>query len=167
MEVLTDVVATQPRVVFCGMAGAESPRLREHYYETPGNAFWELLHESGIVPTRLGPDQDREVAGFGLGLTDLVAHHAVDPPSYEIDELVDRIARWQPEWLAFTSKTVAAVVARHLGVRRPGLGPTGWDLAGASVFVLPGSSGANRRRDYDGRPDRLSWWRDLAGLAGF
>jgi TDG/mug DNA glycosylase family protein len=32
--------------------------------------------------------------------------------------------------------------------------------------VLPGTSGANLRRDYDGRLDRLSWWRDLAALAG-
>jgi double-stranded uracil-DNA glycosylase len=27
-------------------------------------------------------------------------------------------------------------------------------------------SGANQRKDYDGRPNRLSWWRDLAALAG-
>ena len=38
--------------------------------------------------------------------------------------------------------------------------------AGADVFVLPGTSGANRRHDYDGRVDRLSWWQDLADLAG-
>jgi TDG/mug DNA glycosylase family protein len=34
------------------------------------------------------------------------------------------------------------------------------------VFVLPGTSGANRRKDYDGRPNRIAWWRDLAALAG-
>jgi TDG/mug DNA glycosylase family protein len=34
------------------------------------------------------------------------------------------------------------------------------------VFVLPGVSGANQRKDYDGRPNRLSWWRDLAALSG-
>jgi double-stranded uracil-DNA glycosylase len=28
--------------------------------------------------------------------------------------------------------------------------------------VLPSSSGANRRRDYDGRPSRLDWWSELA-----
>jgi len=47
-----------------------------------------------------------------------------------------------------------------------GLGVTDWYLAPAQVFVLPGTSGANRRKDYDGRPDRLSWWKDLAALAG-
>ena len=39
-------------------------------------------------------------------------------------------------------------------------------IAGADVFVLPGTSGANQRHDYDGRPNRLSWWRDLATIAG-
>jgi TDG/mug DNA glycosylase family protein len=33
------------------------------------------------------------------------------------------------------------------------------------VFVLPGVSGATRRKDYDGRPTRVAWWRELAALA--
>ena len=41
MEVLPDIVAPDPVVVFCGLAGAESTKLRDHYYETPGNSFWE------------------------------------------------------------------------------------------------------------------------------
>jgi len=68
--------------------------------------------------------------------------------------------------VAFASKTAAQGVARALGLRRPQLGEAGWEVGGAPVFVLPGTSGANQRRDYDGRVDRLSWWRDLAALAG-
>jgi double-stranded uracil-DNA glycosylase len=33
------------------------------------------------------------------------------------------------------------------------------------VFVLPGTSGANQRKDYDGRPNRLAWWQELAAIA--
>ncbi|MFC4782892.1 mismatch-specific DNA-glycosylase [Nocardioides sp. MAHUQ-72] len=165
MEVLPDIVGPRPRIVFCGMAGAQSRRSRDHYYETPGNAFWELLHDSGLTPTRLTPVDDGRLVEHGLGLTDLV-RHPTEPPTYDVDELEAKLERWQPEWLAFTSKGVAHAAARVLGVRRPGLGIAHWELAGAQVFVLPGPSGANRRHDYDGRPDRLSWWRDLAGLAG-
>ena len=86
--------------------------------------------------------------------------------SADIDDLVEKVTRWQPEWLAFTSKDVATKAARALGHRRPGLGPAPWCLDKADVFVLPGTSGANQRRDYDGRVDRLSWWRDLASLVG-
>lgn len=165
MWVLPDVVGEEPVVVLCGMAGAESTRSRDHRYETPGNAFWELLHGSGMTPERLRPDEEHRLPSYGLGTTDLVGHH--DPRSFEIDDLVAKVEQWQPEWLAFTAKGIAQAAARALGRRPPRLlGPTDWYVAGAQVFVLPGPSGANRRHDYDGRPDRLSWWSDLAMMAG-
>ena len=166
MEVLPDLVAREPVIVFCGMASTRSCKVREHYYASPGNNFWEMLHASGFTDRRLRPEDDEAVLALGLGLTDLVRHDEVDPPTYELDELVAKVATWRPEILAFSSKTVAAVVARELGHRRPGLGEVDWEVAGAGVYVLPGTSGANRRREYDGRPDRLSWWLDLAQLAG-
>lgn len=162
MEVLPDLVGADPVVVFCGMAGAESVRHRDHYYETPGNSFWESLHLSGLSDRLLRPEDDVLLPGLGLGLTDLVRHR--DPEWFETDALVEKMSRWQPEWLAFTSKAVAQAAARGLGVRKPALGPVDWYVGDAQVFVLPGTSGANRRHDYDGRPNRLAWWRDLAAL---
>lgn len=165
MEVLPDIVAPEPVVVFCGLAGAESTRHRDHYYESPGNSFWESLHLSGLSPRRLRPDEDRVVAELGYGLTDLVGHW--DPRWVEAEALVAKVERWAPEWLAFTSKGVALEASRALGRRgRPALGIQDWYVGAAQVFVLPGTSGANQRRDYDGRPNRLSWWRDLAALTG-
>ncbi len=164
MEVLPDIVGPEPLVVFCGLAGAESVKTRDHYYETPGNNFWSMLHLSGLTPRRLRPEEDGDITDHRLGLTDLVGWWA--PRRVDIDDLVVKVETWQPEWLAFTSKNVAHEAARALGHRRPGLGPADWDIDRAQVFVLPGTSGANQRRDYDGRPDRLSWWHDLAALVG-
>lgn len=165
VEVLPDIVAPDPDVVFCGLAGAASTKHRDHYYASPGNSFWESLHLSGFSPRRLRPEEDRLVVDLGLGLTDLVGHW--DPRWVEIDALVEKVERWQPEWLAFTSKGVAHEAARALGrPGRPGLGVQEWYVGPAQVYVLPGTSGANQRRDYDGRPHRLAWWRDLAMLAG-
>ena len=168
MHVLPDVVGDDPVVVLCGMAGAESNRAREHRYDTPGNSFWALLHESAMTPRRLRPDEEEQLPAYGLGTTDLVrtGEDRNDPASYAVAELEAKLEQWQPEWLAFTSKTVAHAVARAHGRRRPGLGPVEWYVGPAQVFVLPGPSGANRRRDYDGRPDRLSWWRELAEVSG-
>jgi TDG/mug DNA glycosylase family protein len=167
MEVIPALVPPDPAIVFCGMAGAESHRHRDHYYASPGNNFWECLHLSGLTPERLKPEEDRRITDFGMGLTDLVGHwdHATNKGWVEIDLLVADVERWQPQWLAFTAKGTAAYAARALGHRKPGLGVADWDVAGAQVFVLPGTSGANRRRDYDGRPDRLSWWQELAQLS--
>jgi double-stranded uracil-DNA glycosylase len=164
MEVLPDIVGTEPVIVFCGLAGAESTQVREHYYASRGNNFWAMLHRSGLTPRQLRPDEDTDVVEHGLGLTDLVGHW--DPPRVDIDELVDKVEQWEPEWLAFTSKDVAGKAARAMGHRRPGLGPTQWGIGRSEVFVLPGTSGANQRHDYDGRPDRLSWWCDLSALVG-
>lgn len=170
MEALPDVVGPDPAIVFCGRAGAESTTSRDHYYETPGNSFWESLHLSGLTPTQLRPDEDHRLAGLGLGLTDLVGR--LDPLTGrrrpDIDDLVAKVERWAPDWLAFTSKGAAAEAARALGRRPPRLlGATEWYVGTAQVFVLPGTSGANHRRDYDGRPTRIAWWRELAELAGF
>ena len=167
MEVIDPLVGTEPVIVFCGMAGAESHKHREHYYASPGTNFWECLHRSGLTPERLRPEEDRRITEFRMGLTDLVGHwdHDTNRGWVEIDRLVADVERWRSAWLAFTAKGTAAYAARALGMRRPGLGAVDWEIAGAQVFVLPGTSGANRRRDYDGRPDRLSWWQELAQLA--
>jgi double-stranded uracil-DNA glycosylase len=166
MEVLPDIVGPEPVILFCGMAGAESTRTREHYYASPGNSFWECLHLSGLSPERLRPEDDRRVVELGLGLTDLVGHwdHETGRGWVEIDLLLETVGLWQPAWVAFTSKGTAAYAARALGHRRPGLGVADWGVGESEVFVLPGTSGANQRKDYDGRPDRLSWWRDLAQI---
>lgn len=167
MEILPDIVGSDPVIVFCGMAGAESAKTRDHYYASPGNSFWESLHLSGLSPRRLGPDEDHSVVDLGLGLTDLVGHwnHETNRGWVEIDLLVANLERWRPDWLAFTGKGTAGYAARALGHRKPGLGPTDWALGGAEVFVLPGTSGANQRKDYDGRPNRLAWWRELAAIS--
>ena len=164
MEVLPDIVGPDPLIVFCGLAGAESVQVRDHYYASPGNNFWAMLHRSGLTPRQLRPEEDRAVVEHDLGLTDLVGWWG--PPRVDIDELVQKVESWEPEWLAFTSKDVAGKASRALGHRKPGLGPASWGIGRTEVFVLPGTSGANQRHDYDGRPDRLSWWHDLSALAG-
>ena len=172
MVVLLPPLVPAPRaradVLFCGVAGADPSRHRDHYFQTPGNAFWQLLHASGFTRRLLTPEEDHLLPGLGLGLTDIAAERTGADGAgraYAVAELEADVARWRPTWIALTSKTVGGVVARHLGRRPPGLGIAGWDLAGADVFVLPGSSGANRRHEYDGRPDRLSWWRELHALS--
>jgi TDG/mug DNA glycosylase family protein len=161
MQLLPSIVGPSPVIVFCGMAGAESTKHRDHYYASPGNSFWESMHRCGLTPERLRPEQDHRITEHRLGLTDLVGHwdHESNGGWVEIDLLLADLERWQPRWLAFTGKGTAGYAARALGHRKPGLGATDWEVAGSQVFVLPGTSGANQRRDYDGRPDRLSWWR--------
>jgi TDG/mug DNA glycosylase family protein len=163
VRVLTDVLAPGLDVVFAAPAVGECAADRGHYYAGPGNAFWHLLHESGLTPRLLLPDEDRTLPSYGVGLADVVRDRDEAEPYFDVDAFVARVSTYGPPWIGFNGKQVAQEVARALGLPRPQLGPTDWMIGRAEVFVLPSSSGANRRRDYDGRPSRLDWWTELAG----
>lgn len=158
MEVLPDILRPGLVAVFCDTVVGECAAGRGHYYAARGNAFWRLLHESGLTPRQLEPTEDTTLPEYGLGLTDLVARDA----SADVASLRRRLADVGPDWVAINGLRTAEAVARSLRRPRPRLGPQAWRFAGARVFVLPSSSGANQRREYDGRPSRLDWWAELA-----
>ena len=118
MEVLPDIVGPEPLVVFCGLAGAESTKTRDHYYETPGNNFWESLAPERLLAAAAAAGGGRHaVVELGLGLTDLVG--SLGPAvGARWTSCVQKVARWQPEWVAFTSKNVALEASRALGASR-------------------------------------------------
>lgn len=165
MDVLADIVAPDLAILFCGTA-VPCAVDRGHYHAGRGDAFWQLLHGAGVTPRLLSAEEDGTLPSYGCGLTDLVpTGAAVSGSPYDVDRLAETVRACRPRWLAFTSKTAGAAAARGLGVRLSGLGPADWQVGGADVFVLPSPSGANRRRDYDGRPTRVEWWRDLHAVA--
>ncbi len=166
MLTLPDVVHQGLDIVFCAPAVGECAALRGHYYAGPGQSFWQLLDESGLTPHRLDPSEDDSLPAYGLGLVDVVRTSPphTRPERFDVDGFVATVDRFAPRWLAFNGKHAAAVVARRLGHRPPPLGPAPWRVADTRTFVLPSSSGANRRHDYDGRPTRRAWWVELPRL---
>lgn len=165
MDVLADIVAPGLAVLFCGTA-VPCAVDRGHYHAGRGDAFWQLLHEARFTPRLLTAAEDQTLPAYGGGLTDLVPTTPAGPgASYDVERLLRTVRACRPDWVAFTSKSAGQAAARGLGQRLTGLGPAEWQVGGADVFVLPSPSGANRRRDYDGRPTRLEWWRDLQELA--
>ncbi len=164
MMTLPDVVAPGLDVVYCAPAVGECAALRGHYYAGPGNIFWRLLHQSGMTPHQLDPSEDDSVPAYGLGLVDVVRTSPPNqrPQAFDVSALTETVHLHRPRWIAFNGKHAASVVAHALGHRPPGLGPAGWDVSDVPVFVLPSSSGANQRREYDGRATRLEWWSELA-----
>lgn len=165
---LPDYLQAHLRVVVVGTAAGETSAARGHYYSRPGNSFWTYLHQSGLTPHRLKPEDDATLPDLGIGLTDLnktVAQSHDRGLVYDVPGFSNKIRRCAPQWVAFHGKKVAKVYAGSIGVSAPGLGPTPWEVAGCSGFVLPSASGANHRKQYDGRPTRLEWWSELAELA--
>ena len=164
MQVLADVWEPGLALVLAGTAVGPCAAERGHHYAQRGDAFWRLLHASGLTPDVLAPADERRLVDLGIGLVDVVRRSA-HPVSFDVDGFASVVEQASPRWIGFNGRLAADAAARALGEPRPSLGPQRWTFAGASVFVLPSSSGANQRRDHGGRPDRLSWWRELASLA--
>ncbi len=156
-DVLPDTLRPGLSVVFCGTAaGAASAKARA-YYAGPGNAFWRTLHAIGLTRVQLAPSEYERLAGFGIGLTDVckVLHGSdaeVGMAEFDVDGLQARIATAEPTYLAFNGKNAA----RGALERPVEFGPQEKQIGGATVWVLPSTSGAARRY-WDIGP-----WEDLA-----
>jgi len=159
---LIDIVRPGLRVIIAGTIAAWDRAEQEHYHAGAGNKFWVLLHESGLVPELLAPEQERRVLEFGVGLTDLVRTEPSppgEPPRFDVPSFHRLVRPARPQALAWVSKTAAGSYARAAGERAPrGYGALSWTVAGVPAFVLPGPSGANNGMPL---PLRIALWADL------
>jgi TDG/mug DNA glycosylase family protein len=144
---LPDVIAPDLEVLFCGINPSLMSAARGHHFARPGNRFWPALHLAGLTPRRLAPEEDRELLGFGLGVTNLVdrptrAAAELSPEELRAgaDALAQLVARHRPRVLA-----VLGVTAWRRGFDRPravlGLQPD--RIGGAVTWVAPNPSGLN------------------------
>jgi TDG/mug DNA glycosylase family protein len=159
--VLPDILAPGLRAVFCGTAAGTASAKARAYYAGPGNSFWATLHSTGLTPVRLEPAEFERLPDFGLGLTDLckVLHGSdeeVGTVEFDVAGLQARVAEAEPAILAFNGKNAA----RGALERDVVLGPQDEQIGGASVWVLPSTSG-RARRYWDIGP-----WRELADACG-
>jgi TDG/mug DNA glycosylase family protein len=126
-------------------------------YAGPGNRFWWVLHETGLTPRELRPDEFRDLPRFGMGLTDVAKFASGSDSSlaradFDAASVVDKVEQYAPRILAFVGKRAAREV---LG-RRVAYGPQGVTIGVSDVCVVPSTSGAARGA-WDIGP-----WRELA-----
>lgn len=145
-----DLLQEGLKLVFCGTAlGHESAR-QKAYYAHPGNLFWKALFRCGFTTEQIKPQDYPLLLNYGIGLTDLCKTHSGnddDLPVGSLDAaaLRHKILRYQPHWLAFTSKNAAAAFlgvsgsAFDYGIQPETVGRR------TRMFVLPSPSGQARR----------------------
>lgn len=161
---LPDYLKPGLQVVFVGFnPGDRSSRLG-YYYAGRGNQFWNFLFESGLVPVRLRPEDDRRVFEFGIGLTDVVkrwSRSSNDLRSADFQDgvpaLRSKLRTAAPRALAFNGK----VAYEKFSGRPTQLGWRRELVEGARVFVLPSTSGRNgslRRVEKLAYFERLARW---------
>ena len=144
---IPDVIAVGLRVVFAGINPGLYSAATGYHFARPGNRFWPALHRSGFTERVLRPDEQEQLLGLGLGITNIVARATARADELRPEEFVqgasilnEKIARLQPRWLA-----VVGVTAYRAAVRRPdaAVGPQDGAIGETRVWVLPNPSGLN------------------------
>jgi TDG/mug DNA glycosylase family protein len=146
-EILPDVLAPDLRVVFCGVAPGRVSAARRAYYAGPGNAFWPMLHKTGLTPRLFAPHEFPTVLALGIGLTDVCktafgADHELAREAFDAAGFLAKMERFRPRVVAFDGKFAAKMA---FGVKAIPYGRQPEPLHGAAVFVLPSPSGRARR----------------------
>ncbi len=70
---VSDVLAPGLKVVFCGINPGLYTAWTGHHFARPGNRFWPALYAAGFTDRLLAPDEERELLGYGCGVTNIVA----------------------------------------------------------------------------------------------
>lgn len=143
MPILPDLLRPGLSIVFCGMAPSAESARRRAYYAHPGNRFWRTLHETGLTPRLLAPEEFRLLLQSSIGFTDVNKtesgrDHALSKQALDPAAVRAKIAKFQPRFLACTSKTAGRLVlgrACDYGLQAETIGIT-------KIFVLPSTSGA-------------------------
>jgi|CXWL01.1.fsa_nt_gi TDG/mug DNA glycosylase family protein len=143
--------------------GTKSAAAGRHY-AGPGNHFWPLMYESGLVSEPLTFAEDERVLEWSIGLTNIV-----DRPSPSITDLSlaemqagaeslrAKLLKYQPRIACFNGKRIYEVFAGHpcaLGLQEEQLGAT-------KLYVMPSTSA--RAAAYQ-RADKLRYFQELADL---
>jgi len=145
---LPDYLAPNLKLLFVGINPGLRSAAAGHYYANPQNPFWRLLHECGLTPVQLRPEEDSRMLEFGYGLTDIVKRPSRGASDLRFREFTgnrDRISmiarRCRPRAVCFNSKTAFEGFFGK-GVFN-GFGPQQVTLRQAPVFVVPSTSPAN------------------------
>ena len=159
-----DVLGPGARCVFVGINPGLRSAVAGHHFANPRNAFWRLLHEAGLTPRLLAPEQEDELPGLGLGITNAALRvtrgsgelrRADFAGSRQRLEAIER--ELHPAWFAFVGKQAYQGVFTE----RAGHGEQAGRLGRAGLFVLPSTSPANAAVPH---AEKLDWFRRLTAL---
>jgi TDG/mug DNA glycosylase family protein len=132
-----------------------------HYYAGPGNLFWPLLYESGLLPTPLTYVEDVRILEFGIGLTDLVKRPTPSSADLSpgearagVSQLRTKLMTYAPRVVCFNGKGVYEWYTN----RAVDVGAQSDTIGAARVFVVPSTSARNGRWS---RRDKAAYFQSL------
>src|SRR5438093_9149658 len=156
-----DVLAPDLLVVFCGINPGRVSAAAGAHFANPRNDFWRLLHDAGLTPRQLAPEEQFELLVYGYGLTNAAfrtTQGSGDLRRGDFAGSAERLERLaldlRPRAIAFVGKEAY----RGAFGERAELGPQERTIDDVGLFVLPSTSPANAAVTYD---ERLRCFREL------
>jgi len=164
---LPDILAADLDVLIVAINPSVRSADAGYSFASKGNPFWRLLHESGLTPVLLKPEEGARLPEFGIGLVSGVrraTRTAAELTRAEQRQGAKRVARvvaeLRPRYVALLGLTLYPIFFPAGPERGPGLKTD--TVSGSRVFVVPNPSGLNRA--YPGFDKKLVWYRALATL---
>jgi len=164
MPPLTDFLRPNLDLVIVGINPGTKSWTAGHHYAGPGNHFWPLLYESGLVTEPLTSADDARVLEWNIGVTNMVAHTTPSLSDLSLDELragakslARKLERYRPRVVAFNGKRIYEVFSG----KPCSFGRQPERFAGAVIYVMPSTS--PRGASYQ-RADKLRFFIELREL---
>ena len=159
-RLLPDVAGPGLRVLFSGINPGLVSAWTGHHFARPGNRFWPALHRSGFTPRQLRPDEQQELLGLGLGVTNVVPRATARADELTREELLAggaslraKVVALEPAWLAIVGVTAYRTA---FGQPRAAVGAQDLCIGSTRVWVLPNPSGLNAHYTPDALADEFA-----------
>ena len=144
---VSDVVAPGLDVLFCGINPGLYSAAVGYHFAHPGNRFWRALRDSGFTDRILSADEQRDLIGFGCGITNLVQRATAAASELTDDELVagrrrlrGTVGRYSPRFVAVLG---IGAYRTAFNQRSASIGRQGEQFGPSELWVLPNPSGLN------------------------
>ena len=169
---LPDYLEKDLNLVFVGINPSLTAAYRGRYYAGPGNHFYKLLHESGLVPRFVSFEEDHQLLQFGIGLTNIVdraTRSSADLSRAEIKEgsirIEKKLREFKPKIAVFNGRCIYDVFANKTGKSDFNFGLQPEKIAETAVWVVPSSSA--RCSNFPRMSDKLQFYSSLKKYLSF
>ncbi|WP_229055056.1 mismatch-specific DNA-glycosylase [Aeromicrobium sp. Leaf350] len=144
---IEDLLPDRLRLLFVGINPGLVSAATGLHFARPGNRFYPALQAAEIIDSLTAEEAQPELAGAGIGITNLVPRASARADELDDDEL--RVGRDRLEHLVAERRpavvAVAGITSYRTAFAEPkavaGRQPDG--LAGAALWVVPNPSGLN------------------------
>jgi TDG/mug DNA glycosylase family protein len=146
-KTISDVIASDLKVLFCGINPGLYSGATGHHFARPGNRFWKTLRAAGFSDRLLAPHEQNELLKNGYGITNICGRTTARADELTTEEIVAggaelraKVLQFQPKFLAVLGITTYRIAFNHpkavLGLQTEQIGKT-------RIWVLPNPSGLN------------------------